>query len=167
MKKKDRVHFITQSALIAAVYVILTHFSNMLGLANGAVQIRLSEVLTVLPYFTPAGIYGLGIGCFIANLTTGCAVWDIIFGTLATVIGAVGTRIFRKAPAWFAPIPPIIANVLIVPFVIANVYGSNQAIPYLMLTVGIGEVISCGILGNLFLFGLKKNEKSIKWAGNK
>ena len=80
-----------QAALIAAMYVVLTWLANIFGLANGAIQVRFSEALTILPYFTPAAIPGLFVGCIISNTITGAAVWDILFGSLATLIGAFFT----------------------------------------------------------------------------
>ena len=69
--KNKKVLFLAQGAIIAALYVALTHAANALGLANGVIQVRLSEALTILPVFTPAAIPGLTIGCLISNLTTG------------------------------------------------------------------------------------------------
>ncbi|MBR1691564.1 MAG: QueT transporter family protein [Lachnospiraceae bacterium] len=152
--------FITQAALIAALYVVLTYVANLLGLANGAIQVRFSEALTILPYFTPAAIPGLFIGCMLSNFLTGCALWDIVFGSLATLLGALGTYALRKFK-WLTPLPPIAANTLIVPFVLSYVYGVPDSIPYLMLTVGIGEVISCYVLGMLLLFVLGKYRSRI------
>ena len=152
--------FITQAALIAALYVVLTYVANLLGLANGAIQVRFSEALTILPYFTPAAIPGLFIGCMLSNFLTGCALWDIVFGSLATLLGALGTYALRKFK-WLTPLPPIAANTLIVPFVLSYVYGVPDSIPYLMLTVGIGEVISCYVLGMLLLFALGKYRSRI------
>lgn len=161
--KNNKVLFIAQGAIIAALYVALTHISNLAGLASGAVQIRLSEVLTILPVFTPAAIPGLFIGCMLSNLTTGCIPWDIFGGSMATLIGAVGTYLLRKHP-YFGVIPPVAANVIIVPFVLAYAYGAEGTIPYFMLTVGIGEVICCVFLGLLLLSALKKQKNLIKWA---
>ena len=138
---------ITQASLIAALYVALTYLANLLGLASGAIQIRFSEALTVLPLFTAAAIPGLTLGCLLANLLTGCALWDVIFGTLATLLGALGTRYLSKKSKWLAPIFPILANTLIVPFVLTYVYGLTDAMWYLFLTVAIGEILSCGVLG--------------------
>ena len=152
--------FITQAALIAALYVVLTYVADLLGLANGAIQVRFSEALTILPYFTPAAIPGLVIGCMLSNFLTGCALWDIVFGSLATLLGALGTYALRKFK-WLTPLPPIAANTLIVPFVLSYVYGVPDSIPYLMLTVGIGEVISCYVLGMLLLFALGKYRSRI------
>ena len=153
--KKNNVLFLTHAAMIAALYVVLTFLSNAFGLASGAIQIRISEALTILPYFTPAAVPGLFIGCLLSNVLTGCALFDILFGSLATLLGAVGTRILRKRK-WIAPIPPIISNMVIVPLVLTYVYEIPGGIPYLMLTVGIGEVISCGVLGLLLFSVLSK-----------
>lgn len=153
--RNKKVTFITQAAMIAALYVVLTLLANALGLANHAIQVRFSEALTILPFFTPAAIPGLWIGCVLSNLLTGCMPLDIVFGSLATLIGAVGTYVFRKYK-WMAPVPPIIANTLIVPFILAYVYGAEGSIPFFMLTVGIGEVVSCGILGMILFQVLQK-----------
>lgn len=150
-----KINFLTQAAMIAALYVVLTLAINAFGLASGAIQVRVSEALTILPYFTPAAIPGLFIGCLLSNTITGCALFDIIFGSIATLLGAVGTYLLRRHK-WLAPVPPIIANTIIVPFVLSYVYGTPGTIPYLMLTVGIGEVISCGVLGMVLLFALNK-----------
>ncbi|MBE6861673.1 MAG: QueT transporter family protein [Ruminococcus sp.] len=161
--KNNKVLFISQGAIIAALYVALTHISNMAGLASGAVQIRLSEALTILPVFTPAAIPGLFIGCLISNLTTGCIPWDIVGGSMATLIGALGTYALRNH-SYAAPVPPILANMIIVPFVLAYAYQFEGTIPYFMLTVGIGEVICCGIMGMLLMTALKRHSRSINWA---
>lgn len=153
--RNKKVTFITQAAMIAALYVVLTLLANALGLANHAIQVRFSEALTILPFFTPAAIPGLWVGCVLSNLLTGCMPLDIVFGSLATLIGAVGTYAFRKYK-WMAPVPPIIANTLIVPFILAYVYGAEGSIPFFMLTVGIGEVVSCGILGMILFQVLQK-----------
>lgn len=146
--------FIAQAAMIAAIYVVLTFIANAFGLANYAIQVRFSEALTILPFFTPAAIPGLFVGCLLSNVLTGCMPLDVVFGSLATLIGACGTYALRKYK-WLAPIPPIVANTIIVPFVLAYVYKFEGSIPYFMLTVGIGEIISCGVLGMILLFALK------------
>lgn len=156
MNKK--VSFLTRAAVIAALYVVLTMIANALGLANFAVQVRFSEALTILPFFTPAAIPGLFVGCILSNILTGCLPLDIIFGSLATLLGAVGTRMLRRNK-WLAPLPPIVANTLIVPFVLAYVYKFDGSIPFFMLTVGAGEIISCGALGMMLLITLQKYDK--------
>ncbi|MDD3413680.1 MAG: QueT transporter family protein [Lachnospiraceae bacterium] len=147
--------FITQAAMIAALYVVLTFIANAFGLANYAIQVRFSEALTILPFFTPAAIPGLFVGCILSNLLTGCMLLDIIFGSIATLLGALGTYAFRKYK-WTAPISPIILNTIMVPYILAYVYQFEGSIPYFMVTVGIGEIISCGILGMILLFILEK-----------
>ena len=147
--KHKQILFITQAAMIAAIYTILTYFINAFGLANGAIQVRISEALTILPAFTPAAIPGLFVGCILSNTLTGCAIWDIIFGSLATLIGALGTWFLRKRFFVLLPLPPILANALIIPFILHYVYEAPGSILYLMLTVGVGEILSCGILGLL------------------
>jgi len=132
--------------VIAALYVVLTYIASIFGLASGVIQVRLSEALTILPTLTVAAVPGLTIGCVLANLLTGCAAWDVVFGSLATLIGAIGTWCLRKKPqlAW---IPPVISNTVIVPIVLQKVYGVPDALWFLVLTVGAGELISCGLLG--------------------
>ena len=155
--KRTNVKTITYSAIIASLYVVLTFISNAMGLANGAIQIRLSEVLTVLPYFTPYAIPGLFVGCMLSNILIGSVIWDVIFGSLATLIGAVGTYSLRKHK-WLAPISPIISNTFIIPLVLSFAYDVSEVLPYLMLTVGIGEIISAGILGMVLLTSISKHK---------
>jgi len=148
---------LTLGAIIAALYVVLTFLAQIMGLASGAIQVRFSEALCVLPIFTPAAVSGLFIGCLLSNLLAGGIVWDVIFGSLATLIGAFGTRRLRQRP-YLAVIPPILANTLIIPFVLRYAYGISGSVPYFMLTVGIGEVMSCGILGILLYKSIKKTK---------
>lgn len=157
MNKKSLL--IAQAAMIAALYVVLTFVANAFGLANYAVQIRFSEALTVLPFFTPAAIPGLFIGCLLSNILTGCALPDIVFGSLATLIGAFFTYKLRRYQ-WLAPVPPILANMLIVPPILLYVYGIRP-LWLSFITVTMGELISCGILGMFLLFTLKKYENRI------
>lgn len=160
--KKRNVLFLTQAAMIAALYVVLTFIANVFGLANYAVQVRFSEALTILPYFTPAAVPGLFIGCLLSNILTGCALPDILFGSIATLLGALGTYALRRYK-WCAPICPILANTIIVPLILIYGYGLliegmsvPQCLGYYCLTVGAGEFISCGILGMILLFTLLK-----------
>lgn len=161
MKKNKNTTYLTQAAAIAALYVVLTLLANALGLANYSIQVRFSEALTILPLFTPAAIPGLFVGCLLSNILTGCIFWDIIFGPIATLLGAVGTYLLRKKSKWLATLPPIISNTLIVPFILSFAYKFEGSLPYFMLTVGIGEIISCGILGLILYSGLYKYRKHI------
>lgn len=153
MKNKSTL-FLVQGAAIAAVYVVLTLV--FAPLSFGEVQIRFSEALTILPFFTPAAIPGLFVGCIIANLLGGAIPVDIIFGSIATLIGAVFTYKLRNVGKWAAPLPPVIANIVIVPFVLRYGYGINLPIPLMMLTVGIGEIVSAGVIGMILLGALSK-----------
>ena len=155
---RKRIVYICQSGLIAALYTVLTVFVGAFGLASGAVQFRVSEALCVLPFFTPAAIPGLTIGCLISNLLTGCLWQDVLFGTLATLIGALGARMLKKIP-WLVPLPTVLANTIIVPFVLAYAYHMEGGLPFLMLTVGAGEILSAYVLGMVLLLALKKYER--------
>lgn len=160
--RNKKTLFLTQAAMIAAIYVVLTYLANAMGLANGFIQIRLSEALTILPFFTPAAIPGLFVGCLLSNILTGCCLLDIICGSAATLIGAIFTFLLRKYK-WLAPLPPILANIIIVPFVLTSPYGYGleNAWWYLAVTVGIGEIICCGILGMSLLFLLNKYKNTL------
>lgn len=160
MKVKNNVRFIVQSAIIAAIYVALTLMANMFGLANYVVQVRFSEALTILPAYTVSAVPGLTIGCLIANLLTGALAPDIIFGSLATFIGAVFTYLLRKHKL-LAPLPPILSNTLIIPFILAYVYKFEGSVWYFMTTVGLGEIISCGILGYILMSVIKRLPKQL------
>ena len=147
------------AGLIAAAYVVLTFIAQTIGLASGAIQFRLSEVLTILPMFTIAAIPGLTVGCVLANILTGCALWDVVFGSIATLLGALGTHLLKKTEnPYFGCLPPIISNMLIVPAVLMKVYGAPESYWYLMLTVGIGEVVCCGVLGVIIYKVIKKRK---------
>ncbi len=158
--KNSTARKVAFGGLIAALYVALTYIANLFGLASGAIQVRVSEALTILPVFTPAAIPGLTVGCIIANIVTGCLPWDVVFGSLATLIGAIGTRLLRKNP-YIAWIPPVVSNMAIVPIVLQKVYGVPDSWWYLVLTVGAGEVISCGVLG-LLLYHSVRNVPQLK-----
>ena len=145
---------LTQAAIIAALYIVLTFLANALGLANYAVQIRFSEALTILPYFTGTAIPGLFVGCLLSNILTGCAIPDILFGSIATLLGAALTYVFRKNK-WLSPVGPILSNAVIIPFVLRYAYGI-EPLWFSFITVTVGEIISCGILGMLLLFSLEK-----------
>ena len=162
MKKTNKkstvsVHYLTTAAIIAALYVVFTGLSAAFGLASGVIQIRLSEALTVLPYFTSAAVPGVTIGCLLANLLTGAPLPDIIFGTLASFLGVLGASLLRKKKYLIA-IPTILSNAIIIPLVLQYAYGVKDAFWYLMLTVGTGELISAGLFGGLLLHVIQKRK---------
>ena len=138
-------------AIIAALYVVLTFLANACGLASGVIQVRISEALNVLVCFTGAAVPGVTVGCLLANLLTGGVIWDVIFGTLASFIGAFGGYLLRKNRI-LALLCPVLSNALIVPFVLKFAYGAPDAFWFLFVSVAIGEVIAFGILG--YLLGL-------------
>lgn len=153
--KKAKINGMVYAAVTAALYVVLTYFSSVLGLANGPIQLRISEALTILPIFFPQSVYGLFIGCIISNLLTGCAVWDIIFGSIATLAAALVTRRFKSSlTAAFAS--PVIFNTLIVPPVIYLVYPSEQTLLLTYVGVFIGEAVSVCLFGGALYGALKK-----------
>ena len=165
--EKNQARKLALGGMTAALYVVLTYVANIFGLASGAIQVRLSECLTILPCLTVSAIPGLAVGCVLANLLTGCAAWDVVFGSLATLIGAAGTWLLRKKPniAW---IPPVLSNTAIIPIVLMKVYGVQDVAVFgrtfggnslwlmLAVTVGIGEIISCGVLGLLLYHSVKR-----------
>ncbi len=153
----NKVQFMTQSAMIAAIYTALT--IAFAPVAYGPVQFRISEALCILPFFTPAAIPGLFLGCAISNgvgVALGTAVLpDVVFGSLATLIGAVGSYAVRKN-RWLVCVPPIVANTVIIPWVLRYAYGAPDLIPFMMVTVGIGEILAVGVLGNFLLVALER-----------
>ena len=153
---------IALAGIIAALYVVLTLLISLIpGFATSAIQVRVSEALCILTFFTPWAIPGLTIGCFLSNLLLGCVWQDILFGTVATLLGAVGGWLLRKVSVWLVPLPTVLANAIIVPFVLKYAYGAEGAIPFFMLTVGVGELIAAFGLGMTLYFALKPHEKRL------
>ena len=148
--------FLAQGAIIAAMYVALTII--FAPISFGAVQVRVAEVLTILPLFTPAAIPGLFIGCIIANGIGGGIILDVVFGSLATLIGAAGGYLLRFN-RWLVPIPAIVANSIIVPFVLKYGYGIDIPIWLMIIYIAIGEIVGCYILGELFASLLLKRKE--------
>ena len=155
-KNRQRLRRLCEAALIAAIYVILTYLCAAIGMSSGAVQLRFSEALCVLAIFTPAAVPGVALGCFMANLLTGCALWDIVFGSLASLIGMLGCVALKKHP-YVALAPYALANMVIIPFVVKLVYSAPEALPLIFLTVGIGEMISVFGFGIPLYLSLKKH----------
>lgn len=160
MNRSTRTRQLVRGSVIAALYVALTLLSAIFGLSSGAIQLRLSEALTVLPYFLPEAVPGLAIGCFLANLLTTANPLDLIFGTLATLLGAVGARLLRRWP-YLVPLPTVLANAAIIPPVLIFGFGVPEGYPFLLATVTAGEVLSAYALGLLLLVTLKKRGKGL------
>ena len=164
-KKTSPALYLTRGAIIAALYVVLTYIASLLGLSSGVIQLRISEALCILPIFLPEAVPGLYAGCLIANLVTAANPFDIIFGSLATLLGAIGARMMRKLPTklmWLATLPTVIANAVIVPPILIFAYGVPDGYPFILMTVTIGEILSAGVLGYLLYLGLKKSKFDLK-----
>ncbi len=165
MSTKNAVRRIVYGGIIAALYVALT--LGFAPISFGTVQLRVSEALTVLPFFMPEAVWGLGIGCFISNLYTGNA-FDIVLGTAATVIAAIVTcyigkcqnREFSLKKAWYAPLPAVISNALIVGYTLTYLYvdAVNAAFPIVAMQVGAGELAVCYIIGIPLMYFINKNK---------
>ncbi len=177
-KRRKRMMNLCTAAIVGALYVVLTLLSAAVGLSSGAIQVRISEALCVLPVFLPWSALGLWIGCALANLLTSAAVWDIVFGSLATLIGALGALLLGVAARKLGdvgkgrlallikilvPLPTVLANAVIVPFVLMYAYGiADVGYWWLVASVGVGEIISAWILGAFVLLLLEKNSKIFK-----
>lgn len=151
---KSKILSLAQGGIIAALYTVVCVL--LAPISYGNVQVRVAEALAIMPIFTPAAIPGLFIGCMLANIIAGGIALDVIFGSLATLIGAAGTYLLRNQPPWIATIPPIVSNTVIVPLILYYGYGLTLPIWFMMFTVCIGEVIGCGVLGVLLAKALNK-----------
>lgn len=153
MKRYFSVINIIIGALIAAVYAGLTIV--LAPISYSVIQVRVAEALTILPVFFPAAVPGLFIGCIIANLAGGFGIFDIVFGSLATLIAAVLTRLLRKIPL-LAPLPPVIVNALIIGYLLSNVFNIGTPFWTCVLWVGLGQALACYGLGLPLFYALKK-----------
>ena len=159
--------YTSRGAIVATLYVVLTTLASLAGLSSGVIQFRISEALCILPIFLPEAVPGLFIGCLLSNLLVpGVAIWDIIFGSIATLIGAIGARLMRNLPEkykWSATLPTILANMIIVPLVLIYAYGLDEGMDnayiFFMLTVGLGEVVCAGVGGSALYYVLNKYKK--------
>jgi uncharacterized membrane protein len=161
---KVNVKFLVQAAVIAALYsalVILASLTPIGYLSFGPVQVRLSEALTILPFFTPAAIPGLFVGCLISNIVGTAAgvsfgLVDIVFGSLATLAAAMASYALRRNK-WLVPLPPVVINAIVVGFIL------NWALktPFWInaLSVGAGQAVACYLLGFPLLLVLEKRRK--------
>lgn len=164
MKNKKITLYTARGALVGALYVVLTLVSALFGLSSGVIQFRISEALCVLPIFMPEAIPGLFIGCIVSNLIAGGVFWDIVFGSIATLIGAILARLLRKLPEkliFITTLPTVFANVFIVPFVLIYAYGAPDSYAFIAFTVFIGELVCATGLGTALYFTIK-NSKAFK-----
>ncbi len=158
---KESTRTINRICVIAIAYILLTVISSALGLMVGSIQFRLSEVLCILPIFTPLAVPGLVIGCFISNMMTGGIFIDIVFGTFATFLGAVGTRILRKN-RWAALICPVITNTVMIPLILQQGYHVAGRYFELAFMVCIGEFVCAYLLGQMVIDFIKGDFSSLK-----
>lgn len=178
MKSSAKTRFLAQSAMICALYAVLTYCAASLNLAYGPVQFRFSEALTVLPAFTPAAVPGLALGCFLSNLASPLGIVDWVFGTTATLLAALSTRALSglrvKGLPVLAPLPPIAFNALIVGFEVsclseAGAFAwSNFSLPAFAagaLSVGLGELVVCTVLGYPLMLALQKTPLAQRMLG--
>lgn len=160
MQSNTKATFAATAGMVAAIYVVLTFVSSMLGLSSGIIQIRFSEALNTLVCYTGSAVPGLYMGCMAANLLTGGCLLDLVFGSLATLIGAfLGRKIATIKNGKYnmlVPIPTILANALIVPWVLQKGYNVPIEYEYLFITVGLGEIISAGLIGMFVYFSLRR-----------
>ena len=152
LKNKKALN-IAYAAVIAAIYVVLTLI--FAPISYGPIQVRVSEALCVLPIFTPAAVPGIFIGCLLANALGGAIIWDVVFGSLASLAAAYISYLLRRKRV-LAYLSPIVINALVVPFVLKYAYGAEDLIWWMMFTVAVGEIISVGILGSILAIVLEK-----------
>lgn len=159
--KKSIALYLSRGAMVAAMYFVLTYISSLMGLDKGVIQFRLSEALCILPVFMPEAVMGLFVGCLISNILTGSLILDVIFGSLATLLGAFGARLLRRLPyrmMWLAAVPTVLSNALIVPLILIFAYGVPDAYWFVLLTVTIGEAV-CAIGGGSLIYYSSKLAK--------
>ena len=154
-----KIRLMTESALIAAVYVALVLFFKPISF--GAIQFRIAEALCILPFFSLSAVPGLALGCLLGNFFSGAAMPDVLFGTLATLLAAILSYKLRDINKWLVCLPPILANAIIVPFVLQYAYGVPDGYFFLFATVGIGEILAVGVLGNILLLALEGRKEVI------
>ena len=146
IKHKTNVRSLVRAGIIAAIYALLT--IALAPISSGLIQCRVSEAMSILPYFTFSAVPGLFIGCLLANLLTGAPIYDVLFGSLATLLAAYITYLLRKrAPKYLAPLPSVVVNALVVGALLVYVY--DVGVNYWLAAgyVAIGQAIACFVIG--------------------
>lgn len=148
--------YLVRAGLIAALYALLT--VALAPISSGLIQCRVSEALSVLPYFTPAAVPGLFVGCAPANLLTGAPLYDVVFGSLATLLAAAATLLLKRRgmKKWLMPLPSVLVNAVIIGTLLVKVYGVPVSLPLAMLYVGLGQALACYGLGLPLLYALER-----------
>jgi uncharacterized membrane protein len=155
---RKRVRKLTISAMIAAVYLVLTLIFYVTSFQP--MQSRLAESITVLPYFTPLAIPGIFVGCILSNIIGGYGIWDVVFGSLASLLSGYLTYklTFRKPKRkWLAPLPPVLVNAVIVGIELSLL--ADAPLFATMLSVGIGQIIACYVLGYPLMLVIESNKR--------
>ncbi len=155
MNKKMPVRDLVTAALIAALYVVLTYVSAAFGLAYGAVQLRVSEALCILPLFTPSAIYGLTVGCLISNIGSSFGIMDMLIGTAATLLASVGTYLLRNTNKLLSLLPPVILNGIAVGAQVA-IFSDGAGFLATFFYVSLSQAIAIYGLGLPLSYLLKK-----------
>lgn len=151
-----KTKFLIQAAIIGALYAALTVL--LAPLSYGVMQIRVSEALTVLPFFTPAAVPGLFIGCLVSNFLSPYGVIDVICGSAATLIAAIGSYMLRSRPI-LVPLPPVIANAVIIGGMLYYAYGVPMNLFVIIGWIALGEFVACYLIGYPLLRYLKKYKR--------
>ncbi|MBQ8321776.1 MAG: QueT transporter family protein [Clostridia bacterium] len=170
MKNTSKLtRYLTRASVIAALYTVLTLLSAVFGLSSGVIQLRLSEALCLLPILMPEATVGLFVGCLISNLVTGCALWDVIFGSLATLVAALITRHIAdmRLPLIIKTLPTILANAIVVPFVLIYAYGAVGSYILFFVTVALGEIASAGVFGTVLFTYVSRSSALRRYLGAK
>lgn len=161
--KRFSTRHIAFCGLIAALYVVLTWVLGEFG--YGPIQFRISECMTVLPFCFPIATVGLTVGCLISNLLSTVGPLDLILGTLATLLGALGTQLCRKKNLWWlAPLPPVIANAILIGLLL-TIYANTWTLGYFLTMaaqIGLSEFVCCYLLGLPLLLLVRHHQNNNK-----
>ena len=146
--------------MVAAIYVVLTLIFQPISF--GAIQFRIAEVMTLMPILSSYAPAGLFVGCLLANWLGGGIWFDVVLGSIATLLAAIYTRKFRDKPPLAAIFPTIFNGLIVGPvvyFAYVRAPGDPVSIPTLlfnMATVAFGELVVCYVLGLPMIYALKK-----------
>ncbi|WP_034847554.1 QueT transporter family protein [Ruminiclostridium josui] len=155
---KRNIRKLTVAAMIAAVYLVLTMIFYVTSFQP--LQSRLAEALTVLPYFTPVAIPGLFVGCVLANILGGNGIWDVVIGSLSSLLAAFLTyKLTYKKPKrkWLAPLPPVLINAVAVGSMLSVL--SDVPLFATMLSVGLGQLLACYVFGFPLMLLFERTKK--------
>ena len=177
MSRKNELKYFVRASVIAALYFAVTYFTKPISF--GAIQVRIAESLTVLPFILPEAVIGLTLGCFLANIFSPFGPIDMILGTALTLMAALITMELGKlkAPKYVAPIPPVIANAFGVSLYVVSLSGlagniglndfskifrNFKLLPYFgaVISIGIGEAIAAFGLGLPLLTAFERRFKN-------